>query len=304
MRKIILILLAAALLAALVLTTSAQDATDLVLRLVDDTVPVPGANFEIYRIGQETEPGTYELTGSFSGYPVEINGSGEDTSAAANALLAFAKQDGLTPDMTVTTGADGTATAQALEAGVYLIAGHPCTFNGMVYHTEPMILVLPYLDAATGLPDSNPVLNMKFSREEEPTISRKVLKIWDDHSSPARPRAITVHLLKDGEIYDTVVLTAETQWRHVWEGLDASARWQIVEEVPEHYTVEVELEGRTFLLKNTLREPPPPSEPTKPTEPGNKIPQTGMLWWPALVLGGLGIALVAGGAALRKRSCK
>lgn len=308
MRKVISIFLAVMLLAALALTAFAESTTNLRLSLVDETTPIVGATFEIYHVGEKDSTGLLKLTGEFADYPVEINGLGEDTSQEANALYGFAKMDGLTSDAVVTTDASGTATATALESGVYLIGGQPYEYQGVIYHTEPLLVVLPCTDAVTGELDYEPVLSMKFIEENKETVDLKVLKIWNDHSGHGRPGSITVHLLKDGAVYDTVILTAENRWRHVWRDLDASALWQIAEEVPWPYTVQVEREGNTFLLKNYAPELPPPQEPTQPqqptqpTVPSDKIPQTGMLWWPVLLLGGLGVALVIGGVMLRKGS--
>ena len=304
MRKIISIFLAVLLLAALSMTAFAESLTNLTLSLVDEGTPVPGVTFEIYRVGQYTADGGAQLTGKFAHYPVTINRVSEDSSTEANALFAFAKKDALTPDGVATTGSDGAAMVKELPEGVYLIGGLPCKFEGVVYHTEPQLLVLPHVDAGTEEVDLNPVLQVKFSRETASTITRKVLKVWQDGSGNARPQYVVVYLLENGEVYDTVTLTAENQWRNIWEDLDAASLWQIVEEVPEPYTVQVELEGVTFLVKNTAPEIPPTesSEPTEPTEPGEDIPQTGMLWWPVVMLGGLGIAMVAGGVVLRKGS--
>ena len=301
MRKAISIFLAVMLLAVLTITASAESITNLTLSLVDDKTPVAGVTFEIYHVGQYTADGAAQLAGKFANYPVVIDTVSEDSSAEANALFGFAKKDALTPEAVATTGSDGTALVKDLPAGIYLIGGLPCEFAGAVYHTEPQLLVLPHVDGTTGEVDLNPVLQVKFSREAEKTISRKVLKVWQDGSGNARPQSVTVHLLENGAVYDTVTLTAENQWRNVWEGLDASSLWQIVEEVPEPYTVQVELEGSTFLLKNSAPEQPP-TDPTVPSVPGEDIPQTGMLWWPVLMLGGLGIAMVTGGIALRKGS--
>ena len=304
MRKIISMFLAVLLLVALTITAFAESITDLTLTLVDDETPVPGVTFEIYRVGRYTAEGTAELTGRFADYPVTINQVSEDSSAEANALFAFAKKDALTPEGVATTGPDGAAVLKDLPEGVYLIGGLPCEFGDVVYLTEPQLLVLPHVDAGTEEVDLNPVLQVKFSRETELTISRKVLKVWLDGSGNARPQSVVVHLLENGAVFDTVTLTAENQWRNVWENLDATSLWQIVEEVPQPYTVQVELEGSTFLVKNTAPDTPPTEStvPTEPTEPGDDIPQTGMLWWPVLVLAGLGVAMVTGGVALRKGS--
>ena len=313
MRRILPLILSVMLLAMLVLPASAQGTEALSLRMKDDNTALEGVRFELYRVGTQNTQGDLMFTGAFADYAVNPDGSGADTSAQANALFAFAKKDSVTPDVAVATQSNGVAYADGLQEGLYLVAGLPFQLNGFQYETEPCLILLPMKDQITGETQRNPVLDVKFSKEPiTDTISRKVLKIWDDHSGNVRPQTVIVHLLKDGQVFDTVTLSAEKQWRHTWEGLDAQALWQIVEVVPEHYTVSVDREGNTFLLINTAPElPPPETEPsetvpqeTKPTEPPHddeeKIPQTGMLWWPVMVFGMAGLVLIAVGITLRK----
>ena len=308
MRKVISMFLAVMLLATLAMTASADSLTNLQVSLVDEETPVVGATFEIYRVGERAEDGSFRLTGSFADYPVDLNDVGEDSGEEANALYGFAKKDALKADAVITTGDYGVATAEGLEKGIYLVAGLPHEFGGFIYNTEPQLLVLPRVDAITGETDYEPILRVKFSKENKETVTRKVMKVWKNDSSQDRPKSITVHLLKDGQVYDTVTLTAANSWRHIWRDLDAAALWQIVEEVPRPYKVRVEQEGNTFLLTNCApdhpHDPSQPTDPTQPTKPSDKIPQTGMLWWPVLLFGGLGAALVIGGVALRKGSGK
>ena len=130
------------------------------------------------------------------------------------------------------------------------------------------------------------------------TIARKVLKIWDDDGNTQnRPEEITVQLLRDGQIYDTVVLSDGNNWRYTWENLDADSKWTVVEkDVDDRYSVKVTLEGITFVVTNTLPDVPPPPPPENPPH----LPQTGQLWWPVPVLMAAGLALVLFGVLRRK----
>lgn len=321
MRRILSLLLTVFLLADLAVPASAEDTTNLILSLKDGRKPIPGAEFEIYAVGIRDAEGQLTLTGPFADYPVDPDGEGEDSSAEAAALYAFAQKDDLTPDAVVQTDDTGMAQVNNLSAGLYLIGGRPLVREGFRYHTEPQLLELPRKNPITGAVQNNPVLQIKFSKEPytpEP-VSRKVLKIWDDGEGENRPASVTVHLLKNGENYSTVTLTAANQWRHVWEDLDADALWQITEEVPEGYTVTVEQEGTTFLLTNTESKPPETTDPTETTTPADptetttptetkppvvsddRIPQTGTLWWPRAVLAGLGAVLFLAGWLLGRK---
>lgn len=153
------------------------------------------------------------------------------------------------------------------------------------------------------------------------TVTRRVQKIWDDSGhTENRPQEVVVQLLKDGVVSSTVTLSASNNWSYTWSGLDANSNWQIVErDVANGYTVLVEREGDLFRVTNTYQEDvpvtppstgeseaPPSAESIEPApepepEPEEKLPQTGMLWWPVPVLACGGISLFFAGWARRRR---
>lgn len=68
-----------------------------------------------------------------------------------------------------------------------------------------------------------------------------------------RPDQITVHLLRNGSIYKTVVLNEENGWKHTWNHLDDSYRWSVVEaDVPDGYTVHYSEIGTTITITNSI----------------------------------------------------
>ena len=128
-----------------------------------------------------------------------------------------------------------------------------------------------------------------------------MLKVWDDEAGSDRPAEVVVQLLRDGEVYDTVTLNAENNWRYTWSDLDDSYTWTVVEEECKGYTVSVERDGITFVVTNTrvtpLPTPPGPTDPAKPS-----LPQTGQVWWPVPVLLMCGLLFIIIGLICRRRS--
>lgn len=118
--------------------------------------------------------------------------------------------------------------------------------------------------------------------------SLRVLKVWEDDNDAAgvRPDSITVDLLANGEVYDTVELSSGTNWRYTWIGLDEKIEWQVVEREQSYYTVNVTTNGVTQVITNTyssditddkpplidLDDPDVPLDPGFPFDPG--IPPT------------------------------
>ena len=150
----------------------------------------------------------------------------------------------------------------------------------MTYTPEAMLVTLP------GLFEENEwtydvKVNCKYDSTSVPDlVERKVQKVWkDDGNEAKRPKSISVELLENGTVVDTVTLNQENNWEYTWENLSGSSEWLVTEaDVPSGYTVTVSREGCVFIMTNTY----PPSTPPK-------LPYTGMLWWPVplLVLGGL-----------------
>ena len=177
--------------------------------------------------------------------------------------------------------------------------------NGRRYDHKPFMVMLPTQDTQTGDWLYEVIVDPKHESSEVPdtpsAVTRKVLKVWDDEAGSDRPAEVVVQLLCDGEVYDTVTLNAENNWRYTWSELDDSYTWTVVEEECKGYTVSVERDGITFVVTNTrvtpLPTPPGPTDPAKPS-----LPQTGQVWWPVPVLLMCGLLLSIIGLICRRRS--
>ena len=155
---------------------------------------------------------------------------------------------------------------------------------------------------------------MKFSKTPVPddgdTVTRKVLKVWNDAGQEReRPDRITIQLLKNGEIYDTVTLSERNNWRYSWNDLPKYGKnglpidWRVVEVTPDGYTVSITQEAGTFVVTNTPIQPPENPPVTPPVNPPKTptLPQTGALWWPVPVLAAAGLLLIAAGAGKKRK---
>ena len=156
--------------------------------------------------------------------------------------------------------------------------------------------------------------NVKFGKTPVPddgdTVTRKVLKVWDDDGAEdSRPQEITVELLRNGKVYDTVKLSEKNNWRYTWLDLDADARWSVTEKTVSGYTVSITREGITFVVTNTKKPdrtdtpdmPVNPSNPSKPSSPAKPtLPQTGAVWWHVEALALSGLVFLILGALDRK----
>ena len=104
-------------------------------------------------------------------------------------------------------------------------------------------------------------------------------------------------LLRDGALWEQVILTEDDHWCRTWNGLEPGHRWQVTEpEVPEGYTVSVSRQRELFAVTNSGE-----AAGEEPAPLGSLLPQTGQLWWPAILLAALGLLLLLRAFRLRRR---
>lgn len=250
--------------------------------------------FSIYQVAGISEDGTYTLTGDFAQYPVRLeNLDSSGWRALAQTLDTYTARDEIAPLITRQTEQDGSFQITGLSTGLYLISCGQYIAGDTVYTPEPMLVSIPGLTTdGTWAYDID--VSCKFERGDttDTPVSRKVQKVWkDDGNEEKRPEDITVQLLENGNVVDTVVLSRANNWEYTWNGLDGNSKWQVAEaSVPDGYTVTTTQEGIVFVITNTRPDDLPP-----------KLPQTGMLWWPVPALVCSGLLLVVTGLVMRRR---
>lgn len=267
-----------------------EQETSLTVSFGDGETPFPGVSFEIYQVAQVSETVRFTLTDTFAKYPISLDDlDSEGWRALAQTLEGFVTADGVEPLSTEQTDDQGKAVFSPLSTGLYLVLGEQYHGNGNTYIPEPFLISLPHLDQSSDLWEYDPVANVKYEAipDKVETVNRKVMKVWeDDGAQSQRPAQITVQLIGDHQVYDTVTLSQENNWQYQWTDLKAEVQWSIVEvDVPDGYTVSVSQEGTTFVMTNTY----PSEHPSTP--PDTDLPQTGMYWWPVPVLACVGLTL-------------
>lgn len=247
---------------------------------------IPGCEFSLYRVADSSEFADFTYTEEFSLLETDVSSpDGEVWKALDRELPAYISGRGISPVSVLTTGKEGRCTFTELGSGLYYAVGTAVLAEGWVYTPMPILISLPNREAHEHSWDHQVDFAPKYSRETEKTDLR-VKKAWEDAGQGTeRPASVTVELFCDGESYDTVTLSRENNWEHVWTELEAAHTWTLEEKPVPGYTPEVRREGNTFFVTNTENEPPPPP-------PG--LPPTGQLWWPVplLCVAGLGLVLL------------
>ena len=279
--------------------------------------PLSDAKFSLYTVADADETGELTVRPDFDAFDLDIQGRNDDKwRSMAVTLESFVLRKELKPTDSGRTDKNGTLTfpskGKTLTAGLYLVIGERHEQDGYYYDAEPFLVMLPAQDLDKNEWVYDVTASVKYDKtpvpEEPETVTRKVLKVWDDDGYEAdRPKEITVYLLRNGKVWDTVKLSAKNNWRYTWSGLDSGARWTVSEEDLDGYTTSLSREGITFVLTNTVRpntpeKPDKPANPGKPSQPGRPtLPQTGALWWLVGMLTAAGLVFLILGALDRKR---
>lgn len=268
-----------------------------------------GVRASLYLAAQMDETGDLTWVEPVRSFPVQLEGlDAAGWQRAAQAVESYLLSSGAACAASGVTGPDGTVTlpaaGQTLAPGLYLVSIAPHRQGGWRYEAEPFFVLLPGRDAETDAWVYAGSAAPKFRRDPEPappdTDRREVVKLWaDGGDASSRPEEVKITLLCDGAVWDTASLRAETGWSYAWEKLPAGHRWQVIEAVPDGYSVLTWQDGQTLYVENTPDTPPAP-QPEEPAQPGGRLPQTGQLWWPVPVLLGAGLLLMIAGL-LRRR---
>lgn len=113
-----------------------------------------------------------------------------------------------------------------------------------------------------------------------------VVKKWADDGKN-RPDAVTVQLLCDGEVYETVQLDSSNSWQYSWKMLLPDFKWTVKEiNVPDGYTESYSETAQVITITNT-----------------KALLQTGQMNWPVPLLVGAGLLClgVGGYLSIRKK---
>ena len=273
------------------------------------------ASFDVYRIGDVHDDGNISLNETYAHYPINLQP--EDSQAwrgTATALKGYILQDNLKPDFPGKIDAQGELNFNQLSCGVYFVVGDRYEYEGNAYESEPVFAILPARDQAGDswsyhltVEPKTEIIPLPESPEEEYTM-RKVLKVWeDDEADDNRPKTVTVDLLRNGAVYDTVKLSEDCHWSHTWNRLEKKYSWTIVERPVEAYTVTVDRENKTFVLTNTFEEnsetKEPDPEPKPEPEHGNDedtLPLTGQPWIVCILLFAVGLLFVVVGLLCKR----
>lgn len=296
--KAICVFIAAVLILSIHTTASASEDRSITLNYS------PGVcSFRFYKIADLSTDGQLSLVAPFTDYTDSIDTldrigelNADEMRLLSATLEAVVLRDKLTPKYIDSSSQNGVLTITNPERGIYLIIGEQTKDEKYLYTPSPLLVSVPRLSENGSWENHVIIEHTKLQKEEHgnDVTKYRVRKIWKDTGYRSiRPTEITVQLLQNGILYDTVILSKENDWSYEWENLPSDFNWTVVEKkIPNGYFLSVDKKKNGIILTNRYKEPPPPPE--------EEIPQTGQLWWPVPVLFALGCAFLYLGVLSKK----
>ena len=240
---LLLALLAAALL--LPVGASAAGSIDLghtqglTITAVYADMPISGLRFDAYLISTVDQYGELTVIDRYGAYAESLDIRGKNDTAWQNMAQTLAREILLDPDLkpsrSAVTNSDGVAAFTDIPMGLYLVPGSTIQKNGYVYSTSPFFVMLPEQNISSNTWNYNVVANAKPGQEPV-RADYEVIKVWKDSChKDQRPESITISLICDGAVYDTITLPYEGAWSYTWKNLDTNHQWTVTEEKETGY---------------------------------------------------------------------
>lgn len=248
----------------------------------------------IYRVAEAFPDGSFQLIEPFASYPLNIYDISmqEQWSQVAQTIYSCIVSLPKNPDREMATDENGTVCFAELDTGLYFVREVVAENNNGVFTFNQFMVYVP-TPQQDGTYDYNVEANPKCTNFI-PKDQYSVTKLWQDGGDQQlRPKEVTVDIYRDGVLYETQILSADTNWSYTWYvSSEDRGKWAVAERtVPDNYKVTVQQNGSHFSVINTHQTTP-------------DIPQTGdsftpMLW--ILLMCFSGTVLVILGIYSRRR---
>ena len=212
-------------------------------------------NISIYRVAEAYPDGSFQLVSPFSSYPVTIHDvtNKEDWKRISHTLYSYTVANNVAADAVKATDENGCIVFDKLKTGLYLVASVVADDSDGTYIFDEFLVYLPS-QTEDGTYEYNMEAKPKcssFTAKTEYTVT----KLWQDTGDlETRPRQVTVDICKDGELKETVVLSAENDWTYTWlVSEDDRGIWTVTERTAcDPYTVTVLQNHNVFSIINAM----------------------------------------------------
>ena len=265
--------------------------TSLTIELVDvEDNKLSNATFSVYKVASMNDTGIFNTEEKFIASQVSYEyETQEEWDEVLKELLAYIEDNNISYDFTLTTNSNGIATKNNIEKGLYLIYFDSYIVGARTYNPQSILISIPNMTIQNEWEyEVKTYPKCAYDIDLNKIADKKVIKVWNDKGKEKyRPQYITVQLYKDSELYDEVKLDSSNGWSYQWNNLDNTYKWEVKEiGVSNKYSVDINYENNIFTITNTY---------------DDKLPNTGLLWWPVPILFGTGLILLVIGIIIKRK---
>lgn len=206
----------------------------------------------VYFVASISSDYQYELSNSFSKYPLKINGLKQnDWQTFENTLTSYISADNIDATYSLEIK-NNSVKLTNLESGLYFVETKKINDKTYTLEFDNFLINLPNL-SELGLWDYNVFVNPKILEHTKnyENITYTVTKLWEDNLNN-RPNEISIEIYKDNNFFEEQILSNKNNWQYEWTTLDDRSNWSVVERnVPENYTVRIYKNNNNFKIINT-----------------------------------------------------
>lgn len=219
--------------------------------------PLSDVEVSIYHIADITEDAKFIIDDTYKDYPIDYKKLYDSTEwyVLADTLASYIKADNINATNTLLTNYEGNATLYDLSVGLYLGIAKRTWIGNNTIETKPFLISIPTLDENTDTWEYDITVKTKTEENTDEYVNLFVEKKWvNTELDENTPDKVTVGLYKDGELYDTVILSDDNNWKHNWINLDKNSEWTVIEiDVPPHYNVYYEVYRSNITIVNSYK---------------------------------------------------
>ena len=208
--------------------------------------PIKDANITIYKIATVTEKDNnlfYQYQDKITNCQANINNLlNKELSKYLNKCIENLELSSITK----TTNKDGFVKFDNLQLGLYLVK-QTNKVEGYS-NIDPFLVAIPKEENNIWIYDIKATPKTDIIRLMDVIVEKK----WDIINSSTRPNEVTIELLKDKEVIDTIILNDENNWTYTWYQIVESESYSVKEKnVPDGYTDTYRQVGNKFIVTNT-----------------------------------------------------
>lgn len=240
----------------------------------NDNEKIEGAELTIYKVADAREKDhnlVFEYVKELEECPVSLEDLESATVSSEIEKCIPNDMDGIVK----VTDSDGSVKYEDLDLGLYLVK--------QTNKVEGFSKIDSFLVMIPKVIDNKWVYDVEATPKTDiiRVINIDVKKVWNTSTSNTNhtiniPKSITVELLLNDEVIDTITLSKESDWKYTWVDLEKSDMYTVREKnVPKGYTVTYQKEDNSFIVTNT-----------------SSLVQTGQMLWIVLLVGMIGVLFV------------